>query len=93
MDTCYKRFYKMLTLCLAKYSCNYLVCPVFHGSSLSCHSFVGINYKFGSSLVSDNSRVDFSLVRLIKEIKDRYIFVPGFDRFSLNCMAHATSRY
>ena len=31
-------------------------------------------------------RVDFSLVRLIKEIRDRYIYVPGFDRFSLNCM-------
>ena len=80
-------------LCLAKSSCNYLVRSVFHASSLSCRSFVGYNYKFGSSFVRDYSRVDFSLVRLIKEIRDRYIYVPGFDHFSLNCMAHAASRY
>ena len=30
---------------------------------------------------------------LIKEIRDRYIYVPGFDRFALNCMAHAASHY
>ena len=35
----------------------------------------------------------FSLVGLIKEIRDRYLYVPGFDRFSLNCMAHAASHY
>ena len=90
-NTCYKRFYKML--CLAKSSCNYLLHSIFHASSLSCRSFVGYNSKFGSSFVRDYSRVDFSLVRLIKEIRDRYIYVPGFDHFSPNCMAHATSRY
>ena len=39
--------------------------------------------------------VDFSLVRLvnIKETRDRFIFVPEFDHFSLNCMAHAASLY
>ena len=79
-NTCYKRFYNML--CLAKSSCNYLVHSVFHASSLSCHSFVGYNYKFSSSLVRDYSRVDFSLVRLIKEIRDSYLYVPGFDHFS-----------
>ena len=50
-------------------------------------------YKFGSSFVRDYSRVDFSLVGLIEEIRDRFIYVPGFDCFSLNCMAHAASRY
>ena len=79
-------------MCLAKSSCNYLVRSVFHASSLSCRSFVGYYYKFGSSFVRDYNRVDFSLVRLIKEIRDRYIYVPGFDRFFLNCMAHAASR-
>ena len=58
--------------CLAKSFCNYLVRSVFHASSLSCRSFVGYNYKFGSSFVRDYSRVDFSLVRLIKEIRNRY---------------------
>ena len=73
----------------------YLVHSVFHAFSLSCRSFVGYtcNYKFGSSFVRDYSRVDFSLVRLIKEIRDRFIYVPGFDRFSLNCTAHAAPRY
>ena len=80
-------------LCLTKSSCNYLVRSVFHDSSFSCRSFVDYNYKFGSSFVHDYSRVDFSLVRLIKEIRDRYIYMPGFDRFSLNCIAHAASRY
>ena len=63
---------------------------VFHVSSLSCRFFVGYNYKFGSSFVCDYSSVDLSLAR---EIRDRFIFVPGFDRSSLNCMAHAASRY
>ena len=53
----------------------------------------GYNFKFGSSFVRDYSRVEFSLVRLIKEIRDKYIYVPGFDCFSLNCMAHAASHY
>ena len=80
-------------LCLAKSSCNYLVCSVFHALSLSCRSFVGYNYQFGSSFVRDYSRVDFSLVRLIREINDRFIYVPGFGHLSLNCMGHAAPRY
>ena len=80
-------------LCLTKSSCNYLVRSVFHALSLSCRSFVGYNYKFGSSFVHDYSRVDFSLVRLIKEMNDRFIYVPGFDHLSLNCMGHAAPRY
>ena len=75
------------------FSKNYLFQSVFHVSSLSCRPFVGYNYKFGSSFVRDYSSANFSLVRLIKEIRDRFIFVPGFDRLSLNCMAHAASRY
>ena len=80
-------------LCLAKSSCSYVVHSVFDASSLSCCSFVGYDYQFGSSFVRDYRRVNFSLVTLIKEIRDRYICVPGFDRFSLNCMAHAASHY
>ena len=30
---------------------------------------------------------------LIEEIRDRFSFVPGFKRFSLNCMAHAATHY
>ena len=65
-------------LSLAKSSCNSLIRSVFHVSSLSCRSFVGYNYKFGFLFVRDYSRVDFSLVRLIKEIRDRFIYVPGY---------------
>ena len=60
---------------------------------LPYHVMLGHNCKFGSAFVRDYSRVDFSLIRLIKEIRDRYIYVPGFDHFSPNCMAHAASRY
>ena len=80
-------------LCLVKSSCNYLVRSYIHASSLLRHSFVGYNYKFGSSFVCDYNRVNFSSVRLNKEIRDRCIYVPGFDRFSLNCMADAASCY
>ena len=53
----------------------YLSCPVCLSSlfPISCRSFVGYNYKFGSSFVGDYSSVDFLLVRLIKEIRDRLI--------------------
>ena len=44
--------------------------------SLLCH-------EFGFSFVCDDSSVHFSLVRLIKEIRDKFISVPGFDRFTI----------
>ena len=37
--------------------------------------------------------MNFSIVTLIEEIRERFSYVPGFKRFSLNCMAHAASRY
>ena len=80
-------------LCLAKSSCNYLV-----------HSFMPLLYNVILLLVITISLVPHLcviitewifhyIVRLIKEIRDRCIYVPGFDRFSLNCMADAASRY
>ena len=86
-NSCYKQFCYVQQNPLVT---TYLVCSVFQSSFLSCHAFVGYNYKFGFSFVGDYSSVDFSLVRLIKEIRDRF-FVGQALTFPLNCITHSAS--
>ena len=78
----YNRFCKLL--CSAKISCNYLVQSVFQGSSLSCRNFIGYNFKYGSVFVRNYSCANFSVVNLIREIRDNSLIVYGFHLNMLN---------
>ena len=78
----YNGFCKLL--CSAKISCNYLVRAVFQGSSLSCRNLIGYNFKYGSDFVRNYSCANFSVLNIIREIRDNSLIVYGFHLNMLN---------
>ena len=88
-NVCYNRFCKLLLT--AKCSCNRLVREVFVSSSFSCRNYIGYNNKYGFSCVRNYSCTDKSIARLIREIRNRSLYVPGFDCCSLNCIVRVAS--
>ena len=88
-NACYNRFCKLLLT--AKRSCNRLVREVFVSSSFSCRNYIGYNNKYGFSCVRNYSCTHKSIARLIREIKNRSLYVPGFDCCSLNCIVRVAS--
>ena len=63
---------------------NLLVHTVFLSASLSCRNFIGFNYQFGINHIHDYSDVSSVSVNLVREIRDRSLFVSGFDLSELN---------
>ena len=48
------------------------------------HNFIGYDFKYGSDFVRNCSCANFSVVNLIKEIRDNSLFVYGFHHNMLN---------
>ena len=80
-NTCYKRFCNLYRSAIN--SAN-LVCTVFQSACLSCRNFIGFNYQYGINYIRDCSDVTSVSVNLIREIRDRSLFVSGFDPPELN---------
>ena len=57
---------------------NLLVHTVFLSA---CHNFIGFNYQFG---IRDYSDISSVCVNLVREIRDRSLFISGFDLSELN---------
>ena len=81
-NTCYKRFCNLF--CSACNCDNLLVRSVFLSACLSCCNFIGFNYQFGINYIRDYSDVSSVYVNLVREIRDRSLFIRGFDSYELN---------
>ena len=86
-NICYKRFCSMFHSACS--SSNLLVCNVFQSASLSCRNFIGFNFKFGKDFLRDYSDVCLDSVGMIREIRDRSLYIFGFDPSELNCIVRA----
>ena len=57
---------------------------MFLSACLSCRNFIGFNYQFGINYIRDYSDVSSVYVNLVREIRDRSLFIRGFDSYELN---------
>lgn len=62
-------------------------------SSFLFHNYIGYDGKCGVSFVHNKSCVDYSIGRLIGEIRDRFVYVPGFDLTCMACTECVASSY
>ena len=81
-NTCYKRFCNLYRSAIN--SGNLLVRTVFQSACLSCRNFIGFNYQYGTNYIRDCTDVTSVSVNLVREIRDRSLFVSGFDPSELN---------
>ena len=88
-NVCYNRFCKLFHR--AKSSNNKLVHSVFSVLSSSCRNYIGYNNKYGFSFVRNYTCSDYVIARLIREIRDNSIYVPGFNCCILDHMARVAS--
>ena len=88
-NVCYNRFCKLFHR--AKSSNNKLVHSVFSVLSSSCRNYIGYNNKYGFSFVRNYTCSDYAIARLIREIRDNSIYVPGFNCCILDHMARVAS--
>ena len=51
--------------------------------------FTGFIFKFGQDYVRDYDDVNFNAVNIIREIRDKSLFVSGFDLSNLNVVVHS----
>ena len=68
-----------------------LVHTVFSVLSSSCRNYIGYNNKYGFSFVRNHTCSDHAIARLISEIRDNSIYVPGCNCCILNHMARVAS--
>ena len=87
MNNCLRRIWSLPRNChtriLYKHFCNLfcsacncdnlLVRTVFLSACLSCRNFIGFNYQ-----------ISVIIVILVREIRDRSLFISGFDSYELN---------
>ena len=59
---------------------NLVVHTVYQSACLSCRNFIGFNYQYGI----DYTDVTSVSVNLVREIRDRSLYVSGFDPSELN---------
>ena len=81
-NTCYKHFCNLYRSAIN--SGNLVVRTVFQSAYLSCHNFIGFNYQYGINYIRDCTDVTSVSVHLVREIRDRSLFVSGFDPSELN---------
>ena len=58
---------------------------------MSCHNFIGYNFKYGSDFVRNYSCGNISVVNLIREIRDNSHFVLFLIRTCLSVPFHVNS--
>ena len=61
-----------------------LLILLFLSACLSCRNFIGFNCQFGINYIRDYSDVSSVYVNLVREIRDRSLFISGFDSYELN---------
>ena len=81
-NTCYKRFCNLYRSAIN--SGNFVVRTVFQSACLSCRNFIGFNYQYGINYIRDCTDVTSVSINLVREIRDRSLFVSGFDPSELN---------
>ena len=64
---------------------------VFSVLSSSCPNYIGYINKYGFSFVRNYTCSDYAIARLIREIRDNSIYVPGFNCCILDQMARVAS--
>ena len=81
-NTCYKRFCNLYRSAIN--SGNLLVRTVFQSACLSCHNFIGFIHQYGTNYIRVCTDVTSVSVNLVREIRDRSLFVSGFDPSEMN---------
>ena len=57
---------------------------------MSCHNYIGFNFNFAQDYVCGYDDVNFDAVNIIREIRDKSLFVSGFDLCNLNVIVHSS---
>ena len=82
-NTCYKHFCNLFQSVIN--SGNLVVRTVFQSACFSCCNFIGFNYQYGINYIRDYTDVTSVSVNLVREIRDRSLFVSGFELNQIIC--------